>query len=100
MSQIGKFRTIKYNNFDGLMFYCPGCSSAHTVTINGVGTWIFNNDYNVPTINPSVLTRGGTEDIICHLFLKNGMLEFLNDCTHDLKGQTVPLPELPDWLKD
>lgn len=26
------------------------------------------------------------------------MIQFLDDCTHGLKGQTVPLPPLPDWF--
>ena len=28
-------------------------------------------------------------------FLTGGMLAFLPDCTHDLRGQTVPLPDVP-----
>jgi hypothetical protein len=36
--------------------------------------------------------------VICHTFIKAGMIEFLGDCTHKLKGQTVPLPPLPDWI--
>lgn len=30
----------------------------------------------------------------CHSFVTNGKIQFLNDCTHDLKGQTIELPEL------
>jgi hypothetical protein len=33
----------------------------------------------------------------CHLFLTDGRLQYLGDCTHALAGQTVPLPELPAW---
>jgi hypothetical protein len=27
-------------------------------------------------------------------------IEFLGDCTHSLAGQTVPLPEMPEWFAD
>jgi hypothetical protein len=36
----------------------------------------------------------------CHSFVTDGKIEFLNDSTHKLAGQTVPLPDMPDWLKD
>lgn len=31
---------------------------------------------------------------VCHSFVTNGRIQFLNDCTHALAGQTV---DLPDW---
>lgn len=31
---------------------------------------------------------------ICHSFVTDGKIQFLSDCTHELAGQTV---ELPDW---
>lgn len=36
----------------------------------------------------------------CHSFVRDGKIEFLNDSTHSLAGQTVDLPPLPDWLKE
>jgi hypothetical protein len=36
----------------------------------------------------------------CHSYVRDGKIEFLNDSTHKLAGQTVPLPDMPDWLKD
>lgn len=35
-----------------------------------------------------------TERKICHSFIKDGMIQFLGDCTHELKGKTVKLPEV------
>lgn len=26
------------------------------------------------------------------------MIQFLDDCTHAMRGQTAPLPPLPDWF--
>lgn len=34
-------------------------------------------------------------DEVCHSFVRAGKIEFLGDCTHALKGQTVPLPDWP-----
>ncbi|BAS10570.1 hypothetical protein AHiyo4_39920 [Arthrobacter sp. Hiyo4] len=35
----------------------------------------------------------------CHSFVRNGHIEFLSDSTHELAGQTMALPPLPEWLK-
>ena len=45
---------------------------------------------------PSQLSQCGNE--VCHTFIRAGQIEFLGDCTHALKGQTIPLPPLPDWV--
>lgn len=85
--------------------------------------WDFNGNIEKPTFSPSYLVRGikypledpetndfkrgpdgkylvgedgrliGTVDTVCHSFIRDGMIEFLGDCTHSLKGQTVPLEE-------
>lgn len=75
-------------------FFCPGCDNAHVFY---VPRWTFHGDFASPTFSPSLLNR--VPDVsICHLFLRAGKLEFLHDCTHALAGQTVPLPEPPEWL--
>lgn len=33
---------------------------------------------------------------VCHSFVRNGRIEYLGDCTHHLKGQTVDLPDMDD----
>jgi hypothetical protein len=43
---------------------------------------------------------GKALDDCCHYFLRSGQLQFLGDCVHALKGQTVELPDLPDFLTD
>lgn len=72
--------------------------------------WSFDGDVSRPTFSPSIHIRinhpemsGYQADIpseTCHYFLKAGSLEFLSDCTHELKGKTVPLPELPPRYRD
>lgn len=88
-------------------YWCPGCDGLHGITINpdknslGAG-WTFTGTLECPTYSPSQLSKyeRGVEKIphVCHTFIRGGMIEFLNDCTHALKGQTVPLPPVPDWM--
>jgi len=68
------------------------------ITPDGRG-WTFTGTLERPTYAPSQLTRYGQNAgaSVCHTFIRDGKIEFLGDCTHDLKGQTVPLPPLPDW---
>lgn len=83
--------------------------------------WGYNGDAERPTFTPSVLVTSGhfmpshdpakgcyctnpppTEDgwgfecARCHSFVTDGRIQFLDDCTHALAGQTVDLPDY-DW---
>lgn len=88
-------------------YWCPGCDSVHGITINpdknsmGAG-WDFSGSLECPTYAPSQLCRYtyGPEKkpFVCHTFIRAGMIEYLGDCTHEMKGQTVPLPPMPDWM--
>lgn len=76
------------------MFHCPGCKFGHGFSDK---IWTYNGDGNSPTIRASILVRGHNDlvgDFICHSFVTDGKIQFLNDCTHALAGQTVELPEL------
>jgi hypothetical protein len=33
------------------------------------------------------------QPVVCHSFVTDGRIQFLEDCTHELAGQTVDLPE-------
>lgn len=88
----------------GQIFFCPGCRSTHCVNLKGWRAhWSYNNDPDKPTFSPSILVTydgvdTGDDDALperCHSFVCDGMIQFLGDCTHDLKGQTVEIPEWP-----
>ena len=68
---------------------CPGCGMSHLFDKR----WSFNGDTERPTFRPSMLARW-PENNVCHSFVTDGKINFLNDCTHDLKGKTVELPEI------
>lgn len=77
------------------LFHCPGCDSSHPFEVEcpGGNGWLWNGSLDLPTFRPSLLCNAGT-DRVCHSFVTDGKIEFLGDCYHDLKGQTV---DLPDW---
>lgn len=87
-----------YEHETDVRWWCPGCKRAHRVPITGNGiTWEFNGDLEKPTLSPSVLIyerkhADGTEySPRCHTFIRDGVIQFLGDCTHDLAGLYVPL---------
>lgn len=90
----------KDGNTIGQSFECPGCGCYHGVWIrpntNELGaSWDWNGDSERPTFTPSILARvhfnSDKPAKICHSFVIDGQIQFLNDCTHKLAGQTVPM---------
>jgi hypothetical protein len=74
------------------LFFCPGCKQGHGFS---VPPHTYNNDPDKPTVRASLLVGGnGGAKYRCHSYITDGKIQFLDDCTHDLKGQTVELPEL------
>ncbi len=92
----------KYNDYT-LAVMCPGCKQRHLVWIahpdnpNPHICWDWNKDIIKPTFNPSLKVEypwwDGEKniDVVCHSFIRDGLIQFLNDCTHELSGKTVPL---------
>lgn len=86
---------------NGVYFWhCPGCEFGHAVHTKAANTtgakWNFNGDFNKPTFSPSILVNKGQANPtqpVCHCFVKDGMIEFLNDCTHHLAGKTVQMED-------
>jgi hypothetical protein len=85
-------------------FHCPGCQCAHMIPVNGEKTdnghgWQWNGSLERPTLNPSILVHSHPQHRMpptprCHLFVRDGTVMYLADCTHELAGKTV---EIPDW---
>lgn len=118
MAALGKkLRTLEGNL---IAFWCPGCEEGHHVSV-APGRWTFDGNIERPTFAPSVLVRGGHyadragkgcwcefykanppapgekvfKCVRCHSFVRDGQIQFLDDCSHALAGKTVTLPDFP-----
>ncbi len=105
----------------GFFYWCQGCEEMHHVNAG----WAFDGNLDAPTFTPSVLVQtghyapgwkgpdcwctynaahpdnpSGYECRRCHTHIKGGIVQFLPDCTHNLAGQNLPLPDLPLALTD
>ena len=121
--QKGKLRIAQHGR---LTFWCPGCNEPHGVVLSPYGGWTFNGNYDRPTFRPSVLVTSGHycqghkpgdhcwcvynrehpdnpsafRCERCHTYITDGKIQFLKDCTHELAGKTIDLPDLPAHLTD
>ena len=82
---------------DRFFHWCPGCNDMHPLFYDR--GWSFNGSLDKPSFTPSFKHSWGGK-AVCHYVLTDGILHFCSDCSHGLKGQSVPLPELPDAFKD
>lgn len=100
---------VCHHQGDRVYFDCPGCKCSHCISIPG---WTWNGSEESPTFSPSILVRGTVpitdeecqrimagekiepKPLVCHSFVRDGRIEFLGDCTHELAGQTV---DVPSW---
>lgn len=120
MSQLSRLlrdATDSAGERDYLTFCCPGCRAyfsafgrglhmmeRHQVIVRGPGAWGYNGNPNTPTFTPSVLMSTWYWDeatqtkipYTCHSFVESGRINFLGDCTHELRGWH-DLAEWPDW---
>lgn len=107
----------------GHAIMCPACGTYHVFDdkVNSArakmrgGGWDFNGDVDRPTFSPSMLMRTNFDiaafsraekagralpvdmpkiDYVCHSYVREGRIEFLGDCTHDMRGQTHELPDI------
>jgi hypothetical protein len=85
---------------NNLIFFCPGCGYYHSFRVSNGGdesipVWEWNGSMDKPTFSPSLMVNRGT-DSQCHSFVRNGQIQYLDDCWHSLKNTTVEIPEI-DW---
>lgn len=101
------------DSYKGIFLWCPGCEytsdddrkvgGLHLLPVSGNTkkrpTWKWNGDLVRVTLSPSILTKINRKiPFVCHSFLRDGQWQFLGDCTHELKNQTVDMICLPDWV--
>ena len=67
-------------------------------TRDGTGCWTWNGSLEKPDLKPSILTKApqGDNVIVCHTWINEGMVHFLNDCTHEYAGQILDLLDIEE----
>ena len=101
-------RTRPVEGSGGYFIRCPGCENHHYIAVekplpNGA-KWTFNGDLEKPTFSPSLLVRvpifregqPAGDRTRCHSFIRNGQIQYLSDCSHELASQTVDLPNVDE----
>lgn len=100
---IAKLRPLRRSGSDTIVmyrFWCPGCNEPHAVAVHPgepQPVWEFNGDLEKPTFSPSIVSyrmEGKKRITLCHSYVRDGKIQFLNDCQHNLAGQTVELPDV------
>lgn len=94
-------KIIEIQNSPGrFLFDCPGCKCSHELPAQiGRHTplkWGWNGSFDKPSFTPSILVnklRANPMDHVCHSYVTDGKIQYLDDCTHELAGQTIELPE-------
>lgn len=106
-------RVVSYSDpskLVGYTFYCEGCESHHIIRVGEWEDrhgkkrtgWGFNDDLDAPTFTPSLLIYearhpdGELGHPRCHLFVREGKIQYCGDCGHKLKGQTVDMQDVDD----
>lgn len=92
---------------DYLVFWCPGCQQGHSYHIGSTEPkWTWNGSMERPTFHPSLRVRyHGSENAepryrkgqMCHLFVREGRIQYCPDSTHELAGQTVDMEPARLW---
>lgn len=81
-----------------VIVHCPGCDIGHPFRVRSSTSkrpsWDWNGSLDTPTFSPSMLVNKHDPDKRCHSFVRDGKIQFLGDCWHDLKNTTVDLPTL------
>ncbi len=74
-----------------VFYWCPGCKTEHQIV---TPRWSYNGNPEKPTFSPSILViYDDTRTKTCHHFVRDGQIQYLNDCFHDLKDRTVPMED-------
>jgi hypothetical protein len=88
------------------MIYMPGLPCPVMIAISGTEhpVWGWNGDKKNPTFSPSIITRlpwgEAGREVVNHVFIRDGHIQYLSDCSHEYAGKTIDLPRLCEWPED
>ena len=100
-----RFEVCKPEEADHLCMRIPGPTGQLMLPVMiggtraGTSNWTWNGDTEKVTLKPSVKTtmsKKAPNDTICHSFINDGVVKFLDDCTHELRNTEVPLMDIDE----
>lgn len=89
-------KVIAVADDSGWIIYCFACGCGHKFNRK---QWQFNGDYVLPTFSPALRWRvppnplSNQHEHICHCTIRDGKIEYADDCTHAMAGMTYDLHE-------
>jgi hypothetical protein len=111
-------KLMAYHHGDGVVswfFWCPACSESHSVETAGKDSkpapgrprWTKTGTDERPTFHPSlrVFDIPGTTaeksakriwNTQCHLWVREGRIEYCADSPHAMKGTTIDMVDYPE----
>lgn len=109
---MGKIIASNTKFFD-FEYFCPGCGQIHGLRTIALAQppglseadaklfqdnkWSITGTADAPTVSPSIHVHGRDPEnkrfTICHSFIENGRIRYLDDSRHKLRRQTVDLPD-------
>lgn len=99
--RMARFELYQRANETLVQFHCPGCGEGHAFRVaGGPGpVWTWNSLLDKATFAPSLKYTWDDPDTgrvlrLCHSYVRDGRIEYLPDCTHELAGKTVDVPEI------
>ena len=94
-------KSKRQDNAPDYIMECPGCGNSHGLYVthpNDIGhQWQFDGNTESPTVTPSInskWTYAGGKKHVCHFYVKQGQIQYLSDCTHELAGKTVAMIDI------
>lgn len=105
------FKQVEPEKAEYVIIHIPGPSGRFHLPVilhgtrEGTNCWSWNGDTEKPTLRPSILRTGRSfppddadpsieanwKPFHCHTWVNDGCAIFLDDCDHELRGQTVDL---------
>lgn len=79
--------------------WCDACQMLHelpTQHSNESCHWEWDGQTHRPTLSPSIRTECTQ---VCHYYLREGWLHYLNDSSHAYAGRVIALPDIPESVQ-
>src|SRR4051812_36960049 len=85
-------------------FFCLGCKALHLIDTR----WVFNYNHEKPTFKPDCCVMVGPmpeghpfagRSFKCHFTIVDGVINYMADSTHDMKGMSLHLPDFEEMAK-